>query len=111
MRSPTGASPSPSPPGYLRGEYQALGVDFDRRNDLFDEAIEVILGAWDQDDYAYEGSHLPGQGTDGGPEAPPAPPDPGSVGTAGRPGAGVARYGNGWSPFPAPRRIGAPLSS
>ena len=31
--------------GYMRGEYRALGVDFDRRNALFDEAIEVISEA------------------------------------------------------------------
>ena len=30
--------------GYMRGEYKALGVDFDERNALFDEAIEVIRG-------------------------------------------------------------------
>src|ERR1700734_2069721 len=41
--------------GYLRAEYQALGVDFDQRNALFDEAIEVILGGWSQDDFAHEG--------------------------------------------------------
>ncbi|MDD2858363.1 MAG: TIGR03619 family F420-dependent LLM class oxidoreductase [Candidatus Nanopelagicales bacterium] len=28
--------------GYLRSEFAALGVEFDDRNDLFDEAIEVI---------------------------------------------------------------------
>ena len=32
--------------GYLRSEYRALGVDFDERNDLFDEALEVIRGVW-----------------------------------------------------------------
>ncbi|MYB04022.1 MAG: TIGR03619 family F420-dependent LLM class oxidoreductase, partial [Acidimicrobiaceae bacterium] len=30
--------------GYLKGEYRALGVDFDERNALFDEAIEVMRG-------------------------------------------------------------------
>ena len=28
--------------GYLKGEYKALGVDFDERNDLFDESVEVL---------------------------------------------------------------------
>ena len=32
--------------GYLRSEYRSLGVDFDRRNDLFDEALEVLRGVW-----------------------------------------------------------------
>src|SRR5271155_17028 len=40
--------------GYLRGEYQALGVDFAQRNALFDDSIEVILGVWSQSDFAHE---------------------------------------------------------
>src|SRR3954463_13571529 len=32
--------------GYLRSEYRALGVDFDRRNELFDEALAVLRGVW-----------------------------------------------------------------
>ena len=35
--------------GYLRGEYRALGVDFEQRNALFDEAVEVIRGIWTED--------------------------------------------------------------
>src|SRR5689334_25105881 len=30
--------------GYLRSEYRSLGVDFDNRNELFDEAIAVLKG-------------------------------------------------------------------
>ena len=41
--------------GYQRSEYGALGVDFDRRNELFDEALEVLRGAWTTDDFAYDG--------------------------------------------------------
>src|SRR6202012_245047 len=32
--------------GYMRGEYKALGVDFEERNARFDEAIEVLRGVW-----------------------------------------------------------------
>ena len=32
--------------GYLKGEYKALGVDFNERNELFEEAIEVLRGVW-----------------------------------------------------------------
>ena len=32
--------------GYLRSEFAALGVDFEERNALFDEAIEVLQGIW-----------------------------------------------------------------
>ena len=29
--------------GYLRSEYSALGVEFEERNDLFDEALDELL--------------------------------------------------------------------
>jgi probable F420-dependent oxidoreductase len=44
--------------GYLRSEFAALGTDFDERHDLFDEAIEVMRGAWTQRGYHYEGRHF-----------------------------------------------------
>ena len=87
--------------GYLRGEYSALGVDFDERNALFDEAIEVILGIWSQDDFAHEGGRRPPRAR-GEPQAEPFPPI--WVGGNSRLSRRrVARYGNGWNPFPAPR--------
>ena len=44
--------------GYQRGEYRALGVDFEERNQLFDEALAVIRGVWSEDDFAYDGLHF-----------------------------------------------------
>ena len=44
--------------GYLKGEYRALGVDFDQRNDLFDEAIEVMRSVWTTDDFQFEGRNF-----------------------------------------------------
>lgn len=41
--------------GYLRPEFRALGVNFDRRNELFDEAIEVCMKAWADGDLNYDG--------------------------------------------------------
>jgi probable F420-dependent oxidoreductase len=90
--------------GYLRGEYQALGVEFDNRNALFDEAIEVILGIWDQDDFAHEGSTFTARGQSANPKPDPHPP----IWIGGNSKLSrrrVARYGNGWSPFPAPREL------
>ena len=60
--------------GYLRGEYQALGVDFDQRNARFDEAIEVILGVWSEDDFAYEGSTFTARGQTANPKPHRHPP-------------------------------------
>ncbi len=42
--------------GYLRSEYRALGVDFEQRNELFDEALEAMRGVWTTDQYSFEGS-------------------------------------------------------
>jgi probable F420-dependent oxidoreductase len=41
--------------GYLRGEFRALGVDFDDRNALFDEAMEVLRGLWSATELNYDG--------------------------------------------------------
>ena len=60
--------------GYLKGEYRALGVDFDERNDLFDEAIEVLRGIWTQDDFAYDGRHFTARGQTANPKPTSPPP-------------------------------------
>jgi len=44
--------------GYLRAEYRALGVEFDERNELFDEALDTILAAWSGDEVTFEGRHF-----------------------------------------------------
>jgi probable F420-dependent oxidoreductase len=88
--------------GYMRGEYQALGVDFEQRNALFDEAIEVILAIWSQDNIAHEGLTFTAKGQTANPKPNPHPPI--WIGGNSRLSRRrVARYGNGWSPFPAPR--------
>jgi len=88
--------------GYLRGEYQALGVDFELRNALFDEAIEVIQGIWSENDFAHEGMTFTAKGQTANPK--PAPHPPIWIGGNSRLSRRrVARYGNGWNPFAAPR--------
>ncbi|MYQ33926.1 LLM class F420-dependent oxidoreductase [Streptomyces sp. SID4956] len=44
--------------GYLRSEFRSVGVDFDERNELFDEALEVMRGVWSQHPFSYEGRHF-----------------------------------------------------
>ncbi len=41
--------------GYLRSEYRALGVEFEQRNQLFEEALDVLRGVWSHDEFSYEG--------------------------------------------------------
>lgn len=90
--------------GYLRGEYRALGVDFDERNDLFEEALEVLFGVWSEDDFAYEGRHFLARGQTANPK--PAERPPLWIGGNSRLSRRrVARMGDGWKPFPAPRQL------
>ncbi|HZP30547.1 MAG TPA: LLM class F420-dependent oxidoreductase [Acidimicrobiia bacterium] len=44
--------------GYLKAEFRALGVDFDERNALFDEALDVLPLHWSGDPFTYEGRHF-----------------------------------------------------
>jgi probable F420-dependent oxidoreductase len=90
--------------GYLRGEYRALGVDFEQRNALFDEAIEVIRGVWSRDDFTHTGLTFTAKGQSANPKPNPHPPI--WIGGNSRLSRRrVARYGDGWSPFPAPRLL------
>ncbi|MHC5257797.1 LLM class F420-dependent oxidoreductase [Streptomyces sp. UC4497] len=44
--------------GYLKGEFHALGVDFDERNALFDEVLDVLPLHWSGEPFSYEGRHF-----------------------------------------------------
>ena len=44
--------------GYLKGEFRAVGVDFDERNELFDEALAVLPLHWKGEPFSYEGKHF-----------------------------------------------------
>jgi probable F420-dependent oxidoreductase len=90
--------------GYLRAEYQALGVDFAQRNALFDEAIEVIRRIWSDDEFAHQGLTFTARGQTANPKPVPHPPI-WIGGNSQQSRRRVARYGNGWSPFPAPRGL------
>ena len=88
--------------GYLKGEYRALGVDFTERNDLFDEAIEMIRGVWSTDDFAYDGRHFTAHGQTANPK-PAVMPPLWIGGNSQLSRRRVAQLGDGWKPFPAPR--------
>jgi probable F420-dependent oxidoreductase len=44
--------------GYQKSEFHALGVDFDERNALFDEALDVIPMHWSGDAFDFRGRHF-----------------------------------------------------
>jgi probable F420-dependent oxidoreductase len=86
--------------GYLRSEFAALGVDFAERNELFDEAVEVMRLAWTGDEVHYEGRHFQAFGVvmTPGPVQKPHPPlwlGGNSAVVRDR----VAAWGQGWAPL------------
>lgn len=92
--------------GYLKREFAALGVDFDERGVLFDEALGTIRAIWTGDDITVAGRHFSARGITAHPR--PSPPPPiwigGNTATARR---RVAEHGDGWCPFPAPPALAA----
>ena len=90
--------------GYLKGEYRALGVDFDERNELFDETIDVMRGVWGTEDFRYEGRHFTAYGQTVNPK--PSGRIPIWIGGNSRLSRRrVVEKADGWVPFPAPRGL------
>ncbi|MDT5138320.1 MAG: hypothetical protein QOD58_2582 [Mycobacterium sp.] len=89
--------------GYLKREFAALGVTYDERADLFEEALEVIRAIWTGDDISYEGKHFSARGITAHP-LPASRPHP-PIWIGGNTAAArqrVAQHGAGWCPFAAP---------
>ena len=89
--------------GYLRSEYGALGVDFERRNELFDEALDIIRRAWAGEEIVHEGSTFTARGQ-------LLQPQPGRIpiwigGNSQLARRRVAAVGDGWNPFAAPAAL------
>lgn len=89
--------------GYLKREFAALGVDYDERADLFEEALNAIRAIWTGDEIAIKGRHFTARGITAHPRPISQPHPPiwvgGNTAAARR---RVAEYGDGWCPFPAP---------
>jgi len=90
--------------GYLRGEYLALGVDFETRNSLFDQAVQVIRGVWSEDVFTYEGFGIAANELAVNPKPIKSPPL-WIGGNSRQSRRRVALYADGWTPFPAPRSV------
>jgi probable F420-dependent oxidoreductase len=89
--------------GYLKREFAALGVDYEERAALFDEALDVIRAIWTTDDVSFEGKHFTASGITAHPR-PVSDPHP-PIWVGGNTAAArrrVAQKGDGWCPFPAP---------
>ncbi|MEZ4331571.1 MAG: LLM class F420-dependent oxidoreductase [Myxococcota bacterium] len=92
--------------GYLKAEYAALGVDFEERIALFDEALEVLPLYFRGEPFDFEGRHFSAKGTQGLPK-----PVRGSIpiwigGNSRASRRRVATKGHGWMPMIAPDNVG-----
>jgi len=92
--------------GYLKGEFAALGVDFDERTGLVEESLEVIRAIWTGDDVSFEGRNFRARGITAHPRPVSEPHPPIWIGgNTGRARQRVAAHGDGWAPFAAPAAL------
>lgn len=89
--------------GWLKEEYDMLGVDFHARGRMADEYVAAMIELWTKDDPVFEGEFVNFRDCAFGPR----PLQPGGVpiwfgGDAEAVQKRVARFGNGWSPFRTP---------
>lgn len=86
--------------GYLRSEATAMGMDFDARNDLLDEAVTVWREVWSGDEVSVRGRFNQAEGILARPTPVQAPHPPIWIGgNSARARQRVADYGMGWTPI------------
>lgn len=84
--------------GYMKEEFEALGVEFGKRGKLTDEALETIRLAWRGGSVVKEGLNFSANGVE--PRPIPSPPPPIWVGGGSDKAIErAARFGDGWAPF------------
>lgn len=93
--------------GYLKPEFFALGVDFEERNDLFDEVIAVCRLAWTGDSVTYEGRHFSVRGNSAHPTPIQEPLPIWIGGNARLTRQRVAAVAQGWMPMWNPPEFAA----
>jgi len=94
--------------GYLVPEFDALGVDFDERNELLDEGLVAIERAWSESGLELRGRHFTVDGHTMLPRPIQTPHPPIWVG--GNSKRAIRRavdLADGWLPMPNPRVLGA----
>lgn len=93
--------------GYLKSEFRALGVDFDERNELLDEALDVLPLHWSGEPFSYEGRHFSAREVQARP-APVQQPIPIWLGgNSTRTLRRVAERAQGWMPMLVPAEVAA----
>jgi probable F420-dependent oxidoreductase len=86
--------------GYLKGEYRALGVDFEQRNELMDEYMRALRSSLTGEEFTFEGTGYKAFGNRilPGPVQKPRPPLL-VGGNSHRAIRRVVELGDGWNPF------------
>jgi probable F420-dependent oxidoreductase len=86
--------------GYLKGEYKALGVDFERRNEIMDEYLMALKAAFTGEDFTFKGTGYEALGNRIRPAPFQRPHPPLLVGgNSKRAIRRAAELGDGWYPF------------
>jgi len=86
--------------GYLKGEYRALGVDFERRNEIMDEYLGALKAAWTQDEFTFQGTGYQALGNRILPRPIQRPHPPLLIGgNSKRAIRRAVELGDGWNPF------------
>lgn len=92
--------------GYMKGEYYALGADFDSRNDTMDEYIKAMKTAWSGEEFSFAGTGYSARGNRQQPVPVQKPHPPLLVGGNSRRAIRRAvELGDGWYPFFTPAEL------
>ena len=95
--------------GYLKGEFDAVGADFDQRNALFDESLEVFRLACSGEPVHYQGAYFKADGAVMLPRPVQRPHPPIWIGgNSMLSRRRVAQFGQAWLPMPLKRVPGSP---
>jgi len=86
--------------GYLKGEYFALGADFERRNEIMDEYLNAMKAAWTGEEFSFEGTGYSARGNRIRPRPTQTPHPPLYIGgNSKRALRRVVELADGWNPF------------
>lgn len=92
--------------GYLKAEYFALGVDFERRNEIMDEYILALKVAWTGHEFSFEGTGYSARGCRMQPSPVQTPHPPLFIGGNSRRAIRRAvELADGWNPFFTPKAM------
>lgn len=93
--------------GYLKEEFDAMGVDFEERNSLFDESLEVLRKTWKGESVVHAGRHFKAIGNTAHPTPAQAELPIWIGGNSQLSRRRVAERCQGWMPMPNPRSLGS----